>query len=120
MITLATLEEATEQEIFNQVAEHLLKQNQRSETLKQCYYRYNGLSCAAGCLISDTEFDEIMKDEPGINCKSWDDMILHGFATSTHKNFIRRLQIIHDTVNVSDWRHELNIFANDNDLYFKF
>ncbi len=54
-ITLATLPEATAQEVYSQVRKHLLTQKMKSiEEGKGCVYRGpDGLMCAAGCLISD-------------------------------------------------------------------
>jgi hypothetical protein len=52
MITLETLPQATAQEVFDQVATHLLTQRQRSTTKGNCAYRGDdGLKCAAGCLL---------------------------------------------------------------------
>ena len=62
MITLKTLGKATAQEVFDQVATHLLTQNERSLDGASCSYRNcDGLKCAAGCLISDDEYDNQME-----------------------------------------------------------
>lgn len=66
-ITLATLADATEQQVFDQAARHLLTQKVRSVRLQPdgdntpiyCAYRGDGgLMCAAGCFIGDDEYDE--------------------------------------------------------------
>ena len=44
MITLATLSQATEQEVFDQVAVHLMTQGEKSSTGATCRYRWNGLT----------------------------------------------------------------------------
>ena len=62
MITLATLEQATAQQVFTQVKNHLLKQNEKSMINGICAYRgSNGLQCAAGCLMSDEEANKLRK-----------------------------------------------------------
>ena len=62
-ITLKTLEQATAQEVFDQVAEHMLTQYELSMLNDTCVYRgYSGLKCAAGCLIGDDEYNnELME-----------------------------------------------------------
>lgn len=91
-ITLATLAQATEQQIFDQVARHLLKQGQRAVVEGgTCKYRYNGLMCAAGCLISDDEYSENM-DISG----SWGSLVEAGWVTTNHADFVYALQKMHD------------------------
>lgn len=66
IITLKNLHEATAQQVFTQVATHLLTQKERSFVIDDrgeelCAYRGdNGLKCAAGCLISNDEYNPIM------------------------------------------------------------
>lgn len=62
-ITLATLAQATEQEVFDQVARHLLAQGVQSTMMRldgvstTCQYRgEGGRKCAAGALIGDDEY----------------------------------------------------------------
>jgi hypothetical protein len=62
MITLKTLGKATLQQVFDQVANHLMDQGERAATVNSsgrvtCYYRLNDLKCAAGCLIGDDEYE---------------------------------------------------------------
>lgn len=91
-ITLATLAQATEQQIFDQVARHLLKQGQRAVVEGgTCKYRHNGLMCAAGCLISDDEYSENM-DISG----SWGRLVEAGWVTTEHADFVYALQKMHD------------------------
>lgn len=106
MITLKTLPEATSQQVFDQVAVHLLKQNATSELHSgDCAYRgLNGLKCAAGCLISD---DEYKQDFEG--CR-WNDIAGKG---SNHFDLIRELQVLHDFYEPVYWREKLSFIAND-------
>lgn len=51
------------QSIFNQVIEGLASQNWRQSKNSRCAYRgSNGLKCAAGWLIPDSEYRESMED----------------------------------------------------------
>ena len=63
MITLKTLPQATAQEVFDQVTQHLLKQGKAARSgTGACRYRVETrgeiLKCAAGCLIADDEYAE--------------------------------------------------------------
>jgi hypothetical protein len=120
-ITLANLAEATEQEVFDQVATHLLTQKvqSRASKTKVCAYRgANGLMCAAGCLISDDEYQESF-DFIGT---SWEQLIQHGrVKTDKHSDLIESLQIIHDSNTVSynvvdQWEVELMKLAIEKGL----
>jgi hypothetical protein len=116
MITLKTLEQATKQEIFDQVANHLLTQMQKSENIgRKCMYRnYSGLKCAAGCLISDEEYEERFE-----GC-SWYKLIEREQISKYHERLIQELQDIHDNYEVCDWKDELKYLANKRNLKWKF
>ena len=96
MITLATLPQATEQEVFDQVATHLLKQGRPSysEQSRMCAYRgEEGFKCAAGCLVSDEEYDVSMErgawDQLQTSCGAVD-------IPDAHMDLILSLQVTHD------------------------
>lgn len=115
MITLATLPDATAQEVFEQVANHLLDQGERSEENESCKYRYtkaNGrvLSCAAGCLMSDEEYSESYEK------REWDTLVYNRRVPRSHDSLIRNLQQIHDGVEVSQWKIGLINLAKSFDL----
>jgi hypothetical protein len=64
MITLATLSQATGQQIFDQIVGHLRMQNAKCKSGDSCMYRNpKGLKCAAGCLIADDEYKEIFEHQ---------------------------------------------------------
>ena len=94
MITLATLGQATPQQVFTQVKDHLLKQGERSMMSgidPQCAYRgEGGMQCAAGCLMSDEEAQDIPE------MKSWGVLIFKGYVTDSHSQLIGDLQDLHD------------------------
>jgi hypothetical protein len=107
MITLKTLEQATAQEVFDQVATHLLTQNKKSAEMISveiagCRYRSSdGLKCAAGCLIGDDEYSREMET------RSWRYLIHINLVPDKHSDLICRLQKIHDDVAVAAWREKL-------------
>lgn len=115
-ITLKNLAGATQQQIFDQVAEHLLHQNEISAHKYSengipgycCYRGPNGLKCAAGCLIADDEYDPMM--DSGMDT-SWLDLATKGTVPREHMLFIRELQVIHDTASINQWYHHLKLFA---------
>lgn len=104
MISLKTLHLATAQEVFDQVKDHLLKQNAKSFIPGQgCMYRgENGMKCAAGCLIADDEYS------PEFEGASWAYVI--SFCID-HGKLISFLQKIHDCCNPSEWESELKKVA---------
>ena len=107
MITLATLENATEQEVFNQVKDHLLNQNEKSLSADGCAYRSEtGLMCAAGCLMSDEEAEDI----PENTC--WWTLVSYESVPLAHAALISKLQQIHDSHPCSYWPELLEGLAN--------
>lgn len=114
MVTLATLEQATAQEVFDQVAKHLLTQGQRSQDAAgvNCLYRSGDLKCAAGCLMTDEEYS-------GITETGWSSLVGSGSVPSTHQDLITQLQKLHDLHEISEWRNRLATVADNNNLIFK-
>lgn len=112
-ITLATLPQATEQQVFDQVAKHLLTQNEKSmhPKSKLCLYRTSGgLKCAAGALISDEEYSPLM--EMG----SWRTLIRRHGVSKHCAALISDLQYLHDGYTVSEWRDGLRRLARQYNL----
>ena len=120
MITLATLGEATEQEVFDQVATHLLTQMQkcRKEGTGYCQYRNEeGLKCAAGCLISDEEYDSRMDDNTGQKGTSWRCLMDNELVPITkHAELIAGLQHIHDSWSPDTWYEDLRMMTMNHEL----
>lgn len=111
-ITLATLKDATEQEVFTQVVTHMLTQNEKCQTkgentnIMYCNYRNDkGLKCAAGCLISDDEYSNEL--EGG----NWSALVTCEKVPSTHEDLILELQQVHDQYKVKDWKLKLSLIA---------
>lgn len=115
-ITLATLPTASAQEVFEQAAKHLLKQNDRSMDVRGsgCAYRgRGGLACAAGALLSNADAATLTPHQNGL---AWDDLIESGAAPDAHRSLIRRLQRLHDGFYPADWRSMLRALARDYEL----
>lgn len=112
MITLATLPNATAQEVFDQVKNHLLTQNKKAEQFYRdefpvCKYRApDGSKCAAGCLIADDEYKPEF-DETG----GWDVLRRAELVPPNHNQLIIRLQNLHDQVEPADWPNALTNLA---------
>lgn len=107
-ISLKNLAEHTEQEVFDQVARHLLEQGCRSIEDGLCAYRTRwGHKCAAGCLIADDEYN------PEYNYMAWMSMVARGLAPDVHLDLIQRLQNIHDERPHGRWYAELQDLADD-------
>lgn len=117
-ITLATLPQTTEQEVFYYVAHHLLTQNEKSlaksdNFVRDCLYKNpDNLKCAAGCLIADDEY------KPDLEGLSWRVLADYKDVPLTHINLIASLQIVHDKFEVKNWRLQLSELANDFGLKF--
>jgi hypothetical protein len=112
MISLQTLHKATAQEVFDQVASHLLTQKNKSQDEElSCRYRGNGgTSCAAGCLISDSEYNEIMEGQ------TWQTLVYNKRAPDAHMYLIDELQATHDKVAEGLWKLQLELVAKHNGL----
>lgn len=115
-ITLANLGDATAQQVFDQVATHMLTQGWPStDTPKKrgfhesadCLYRgKNDRKCAAGCLIADHEYRE------GMEGKTWTQLSAHFMhVPHAHSEMIRELQKIHDDAEVARGNHKLKTAA---------
>lgn len=111
MITLKTLEQATPQEVFEQITINLLKQNKKSMRKGYCRYRGTGKTkCAGGWLISDEEYNPVWDDEP------WEVLISENIVPFAHEDLIIDLQNIHDNEDEESWLSCFIDLASDNEL----
>lgn len=115
-ITLKTLHLATQQQVFDKVALHLLKQDKKSERPgmtgdPNCKYRHGNLMCAAGCLMADDEYDAEFE---GANWHG----IVYGkkVAPEIHFELIKALQVVHDRYYPHAWPARLHHVAMKFDL----
>lgn len=114
-INLSNLGEHTEQEVFDYIANHLLTQNEVSGGYSGCLYRgKNGLKCAAGCLMSDEEYNDNWESE------TWQDLIITNQVPAYHSDIISRMQVIHDVYEVYNWSKKIKELSIELGLEFKF
>ena len=105
--------ELTEQELFAKVAKHLLTQNKKSLNGEKCVYRSaDGLKCAAGCLIEDSEYATFFEQ------KNWEALVRYGHAKRVHASLIQDLQFIHDDYETEQWPNKLESLAEELNLKF--
>lgn len=110
-VTLANLAEVSAQDVFNQVAQHLLDQRQQcTDTVGMCRYRYGNMMCAAGCLMTDDEYS------PAFECCSWHGLMVAGKVPKVHENLIQDLQELHDDCQPEDWPKRLELIAHRHGL----
>lgn len=117
MITLATLPNKSKQEVFNHIALHLLKQNARSlrrPNSTACAYRsYDGLRCAAGCVISGLEYNNEFEG------KSWLGLVGAGKVPKNHAILISDFQKMHDGEIPANWPDEIKDIAKKHNLSYQ-
>lgn len=105
-VTLATLGQATEQQVFDQVVTHLLTQKSRSSIDGVCAYRgLNDMRCAAGSLMDEHEYNPLFE-----GC-TWDVLIQEHGVPTDHQLLIKALQNIHDRTKPESWVFELYSLA---------
>lgn len=114
MITLKTLPEAPLQDIFDQVVTHLLTQNEKCADGRQCYYRYDNLKCAAGCLIADDEYQKNFERRRWGNIEEICNLNLSEEKTA----LIEALQNVHDGSEAIDWFGDLMDVAKEFQLNY--
>ena len=114
-ITLATLSQATAQQVFDSVAAHMLAQGKRaiSEDLRM-YRTPDGHKCGAGCLIGDDEYD------PAFENKRWGNLVAEGLVPDAHVGLIASLQKVHDQRDALEWRTRLRDVAERHGLKVHF
>ena len=121
-IKLSNLALATEQQVFDQVTNHLLAQKVVSVAPSGGYCAYRGNNnkmCAAGCLIGPEEYVPEMDSFNGDT--SWEGLIFRKLVPSTpHNELIGELQVIHDTDKPHVWEEALKNLANTRGLAFNF
>lgn len=99
-ITLGTLSQATEQEVFDQVAVHLITQGVRAvNELGLCVYlTADGKKCAAGCLISTEEYKKLSVSVIDLNNVGWITLRNREIVPEENFTLVCDLQGIHDSL----------------------
>jgi hypothetical protein len=99
----------TNQEVFDTVARHLLRQGRQSVGYRGCAYRGpNGLRCAIGCLIPDREYAAAME---GSGIHGPVEAVLR--ARKVNLSLAYDLQVVHDNRAPSNWRIALRGVADN-------
>lgn len=109
----------TEQEIFDTVYTHLMKQGRRSFDASAYYCAYlsaDGLRCAVGCLLTDVEARHLdsFTGSSGIRGLAENGEIPERLVP--HVDFLERLQSVHDLHTVPHWKDELTRIAVSREL----
>ena len=117
MITLKTLPQATAQEVFDQITQHLLKQGKAAiSATGACRYRIETaegvLKCAAGCLIADDEYNREWENT------DWPALVSGKFVPDSHERLIYKLQGIHDCKLPRKWIRSFQEIAAEFSLTF--
>lgn len=113
MITLATLHEYTAQEVFDYISRHLLSQGEKCREFDDdmnpvCVYRNSeNQSCAAGCLISKSEYGLAFEGN------DWNTHVDNGKVPSVHQELILSMQKVHDSCDANRWYYALQRVAGD-------
>lgn len=113
------------QEVFKIVADHLMKQKEKSEvkldeahSYLSCAYRgTNGKSCAVGCLIKD-EFYHPDFENMRVSAESVQDALINSIGTLTAGVLLllSNLQQVHDSKEVVDWQRALENLARQHNI----
>lgn len=110
------------QSLYDRVSAHLLAQNKKAEEKNvtgcmSCRYRTaDGLKCAVGCLISDSEYSEELE---GAGIYSDDDVVravensLGRRLTHDAVLLLGGLQAVHDIHPPEEWPHRLKKVYSD-------
>ena len=107
----------TDQELYDKVAAHLLKQGVKSGIYQSdgsfsCMYRDDkGRQCAVGCLLAPAQYTAKLEGRGASN---------QVVAAALYKSIgpyspelIRELQIVHDFTSPEGWEDELNKLAEE-------
>lgn len=107
------------QEIFDTVAEHLMKQYAVSSSNGSCMYRgEDGLMCAIGCLIKDDKYTPDIEKQ-GVWCPAIQNVLSASGVVVEDIYLLKllgKLQAIHDKTPVKYWLNDLSIIAVDEGL----
>ena len=110
----------TMQEAFDTVVTHLLTQNAKSvgvRSTSSCKYRgEQGMKCAVGCLIADEHYHPDLEDMSSSNSGVETAIRKSGYVVD--EKLYRRLQRVHDNIDVKFWPGHLEMAARDANLKF--
>lgn len=102
----------TLQDVFNTVATHLLKQNERSGGAKACLYRDGPLKCAVGVLIADEHYHETLECKRANSYLVMQALSRSGWPEDAKaENLYCSLQTVHDDFDPDKWAETLATVA---------
>ena len=112
------------QETFETVVKHLIRQGKKAEVVGSLSCRYrtpDGLKCAAGCLIPDSEYSPSFEGQivGGIidgSLQRMNSLSLLLVRLGHDIRFVRRLQVIHDFYEPNQWPERLRYLGQELDL----
>ena len=114
-------EETTDQEIFDHVAKHLLKQGRQSRDpdTDECRYRGpDGTMCAVGCLIPDGEYTPALEGKSALDLFNNLDCLPTDHPLCSRVGLLNDLQCLHDYSYPDIWVTELRHVAKVHNLTF--
>ena len=108
-----------DQEIFNTVATHLLRQGIKSTSIVgKCSYRGQlDTKCAIGCLIDDKYYSTNLEGFR-VNGGTVSRAVAKSLGFYPDMYLLSELQMIHDLFKVEEWRRELQQLAKKLNLSF--
>jgi hypothetical protein len=103
----------TDQELFNKVSAHLLRQGERAVAGGKCAYRApDGLSCAVGCLIAPEAYSKLLEGQGVVSLDVRAALGASGIEpTYPTMVLLSELQDLHDRIQPRLWPAELNLIA---------
>lgn len=123
MITLATLPQASLQDIFIQARDHLLKQRVQSRRVHPstnkyvCSYRgESNTMCAVGCFIAEEEYTKAMDNQGNTSFGGLVAQNLFPTVDTKRYELLAKLQLLHDNNEVMLWEYKLLELAIDMNL----
>lgn len=105
------MKELSAQECLDKIVTHLRSQGEQSLLQGSCAYRgKDGLMCAVGCLIPDSEYKYAME-----GCIVAQLEMFEAWDTNT-KILLRELQRVHDFFTPDSWEERFEQIAGRRDL----
>ena len=108
----------TDQELFDKIKSHLLKQGRRSLNAEgKCAYRSaDGAQCAVGCLIKDEHYDPSLEGQGVWSLEMKSILWQYGIVASQSLRLLNSLQELHDYNDPENWEAKLNEVAREFNL----
>jgi hypothetical protein len=111
------MEQLTKQQVFDKVKKHLLTQNKRAlDRGGSCLYRAaEGLTCAAGCLISDDVYSHSLEGKSASSVAVARALEASGVSRE-YNDLVCSLQCMHDIDAPENWPVTMKEIASHHGL----